>query len=147
MSFPYRKIMCPIDFDENSVRTLESALQIARHFGAAMIVVHVVPTVVELPEAADIPGVSQRYEEAEKTARQRLAEVVRQITDIVCESGLYAGNIVDGILQGIERFKPDLLVMATDGRAGLQHFFLGSVAEAVLRKASCPVLTIRTEAS
>jgi len=139
--------MCPIDFDENSLRALESALQIAHHFGAAMIVVHVVPTVVELPEVADIPGVSQRYEQAEKTARQRLAEVVRQITDIACESGLYAGNIVDGILQGIERFKPDLLVMATDGRAGLQHFFLGSVAEAVLRKASCPVLTIRTEAS
>jgi len=146
MSFPYRKILCPIDFDQNSLRALDRALEIARHFGAAMIVVHVVPMVMELP--ADMPGVFQRYEEQEKAARERVAEIAAsKLGGVAYESAVYIGDIVDSILQGVEKFKPDLLVMATHGRAGFAHFFLGSVAEAVVRKASCPVLTIRNEPS
>jgi nucleotide-binding universal stress UspA family protein len=55
------------------------------------------------------------------------------------------GDVIGSILQAQERYQPDLLVLATHGRRGLARFVLGSVAEAVVRKASCPVLTIRSE--
>jgi universal stress protein A len=145
MFFPYRKILCPIDFDENSLKALERALELAHYFKAALVIIHVVPMVMELP--ADIPGVFELYEQKERTARGKIADIVKQLNHVVCESKVYVGDIVDGISQGIERFKPDLLVMATHGRTGLPHLFLGSVAEAVLRKASCPVLTIRINPS
>ena len=143
MAFPYRKILCPMDFDENSLQALDKAIEIARHFHATMIVMHVVPMVVEL---TDIPHSADQYKEAERTARARLGEIlVQKIGGVGYESTIYLGDIVGSILQAVEKFEPDLLVMATHGRGGLAHFFLGSVAEAVVRKASCPVLTIRND--
>jgi nucleotide-binding universal stress UspA family protein len=54
------------------------------------------------------------------------------------------GDVIGNILQAVGEFEPDVFVMATHGRTGLKHFLLGSVAEGVVRKASCPVLTIRS---
>lgn len=143
MAFPYRKILCPMDFDDNSLRALDKAIEIARHFQAVMMVVHVVPMVVELP---DIPHSSDRYEEQEKAARAGLGEIAaHKLSGLAYESVIYIGDVVGCILQAVEKFEPDLLVMATHGRSGLAHFFLGSVSEAVVRKASCPVLTIRNQ--
>jgi nucleotide-binding universal stress UspA family protein len=59
---------------------------------------------------------------------------------------VYIGDVIGSILQVEHKFQPDLLVMATHGRKGLARLFLGSIAEVVLRKADCPVLTIREEA-
>jgi nucleotide-binding universal stress UspA family protein len=50
---------------------------------------------------------------------------------------------VDQIIQAARRFKCDLIVLATHGRTGLKHVLMGSVAENVVRRASCPVLTVR----
>jgi nucleotide-binding universal stress UspA family protein len=58
---------------------------------------------------------------------------------------VYTGDIVSSILEAQKKYQPDLLVMATHGRRGLSRMFLGSVAEAVVRKATCPVLTVRDE--
>jgi universal stress protein A len=57
---------------------------------------------------------------------------------------VHIGDVIGNILQAVSEFEPDVLVMATHGRTGLKHFLLGSVAEGVVRKASCPVLTIRS---
>ena len=143
MAFPYRKILCPIDFDDNSLRALDKAIEIARHFGAAVALVHAVPLVVQF---GDVPIPVDLYEEQEKAARAKLGEIVGQkLGGVEHESVVYTGDVVGSILRAVEKFKPDLLVMATHGRSGLAHFFLGSVAEGVVRKASCPVLTIRSE--
>ncbi|HMD50340.1 MAG TPA: universal stress protein [Bryobacteraceae bacterium] len=142
MSFPYRKILCPIDFDDNSLTALDEALEIARHFQAAMLVVHVVAMVVELPA---VPHAFDRYEEQEKAAKAKLSEIAtKKANGFAYESAVYIGDVVDSVMQAVDKFEPDLLVMATHGRSGLAHFFLGSVSEAVVRKASCPVLTIRS---
>jgi nucleotide-binding universal stress UspA family protein len=61
------------------------------------------------------------------------------------EAVVYTGDIIASILQAQADYHPDLLVMATHGRRGLSRMFLGSVAEAVVRKATCPVLTVRDE--
>jgi universal stress protein A len=144
MAFPYRKILCPIDFDDNSLRVLDKAIESARHFGAAVVLVHAVPLVVQF---GDVPIPVDLYEQQEKAARARLGEIAGQkLGGVEHESVVYTGDVVGSILHAIEKFQPDLLVMATHGRSGLAHFFLGSVAEAVVRKARCPVLTIRSGA-
>jgi nucleotide-binding universal stress UspA family protein len=141
MAFPYGKIMCPLDFTENSLVALEMAVELARHFGAKLILVHAVPLVAQF---GDFPMPSSVYAEQEKAARARLAEIAgQQLGDVGYESIVFIGDVVGGILQAIVQFKPDLLVMATHGRGAVAHFFLGSVAEAVVRKAECPVLTVR----
>ncbi len=141
MRFPYKKILCPIDFDENSIHALEKAVEIARHFGAAIFLVHVVPLIVEA-----LPIAYEHYEESQKAAMAKLNEIAGQkLSGIEHRCVVYTGDVIGSILQALEKFQPDLLVMATHGRTGIVRFVLGSVAEAVVRKASCPVLTIRSE--
>ncbi len=143
MAFPYRKILCPIDFSENSLVALDKAAEIARHFGATVILVHAVPLVAQF---GDFPMPADVYRGQEKAATVKLREIAGQkLGGVGYESIVFIGDVVGGILQAVEQFKPDLLVRATHGRGRLAHFFLGSVAEAVVRKATCPVLTIRNE--
>lgn len=143
MVFPYRKILCPIDFDDNSMRALDKAVEIARQFKSEIILVHAVPIVLQF---SDYPIPADLYEEEEKASRAKLQKIETQkLAGIGHESAVYYGDVAYSILQAVDKFHPDLLVMATHGRKGLAHFFLGSVAEVVVRKASCPVLTIRSE--
>jgi universal stress protein A len=143
MAFSYRKILCPIDFDDNSLQALAEATEIARHFKSEMIIVHVIPVVLEFP---DISHSLDRYEEQEKAASASLREILAdKLGGIRYQSVIYIGDVVDCILREVEKFEPDLLVIATHGRGGGAHFPLGSVAEAVVRKAGCPVLTIPGE--
>lgn len=140
MAFPYRKILCPIDFDDNSLGALDKAIEIARHFGATVALVHAVPLVVQF---GDVPIPVDLYEDREKAARVKLAEIAAQkLAGVEHESIVYTGDVAASILQAVDKFNPDLLVMATHGRTGLARLFLGSVAEGVVRKASCPVLTV-----
>jgi nucleotide-binding universal stress UspA family protein len=141
MAFPFGKIMCPVDFTENSLVALDRAAELARHFGAKLILVHAIPLVAQF---GSFPLPASVYAEQEKSARARLAEIAgKKLGNVGHESIVFIGDVVGGILQAIVQFKPDLLVMATHGRGAVAHIFLGSVAEAVVRKADCPVLTIR----
>jgi hypothetical protein len=90
MAFPYRKIMCPIDFEDNSMRALDKAIEIALHFGAAVILVHALPLVVQFGE---LPIPVELYEEQEKAARIKLGEVARQKLDgVEHELAVYTGR-------------------------------------------------------
>jgi universal stress protein A len=143
MSFPYQKILCPIDFDENSSNALERAIEIARHFKAAIILVHAVPLVAQFGE---VPLPIDLYQDQQKAALARLNEIAsRKLSGIEHKTVVYTGDVAGSIMTAVDQFQPDLLVMATHGRTGLAHFVLGSVAEAVVRRASCPVLTVHGE--
>jgi nucleotide-binding universal stress UspA family protein len=143
MAFPYRKILCPIDFDENSINALEKAIEIARHFKAAVVLIHAVPLVAQFGE---VPLPVDLYQDQQKAALARLNEIAGQkLGGIEHKTAVYTGDVAGSILRAVDQFQPDLLVLATHGRTGLVHFVLGSVAEAVVRRAGCPVLTIRGE--
>jgi universal stress protein A len=141
MAFPYQKILCPVDFDENSMQALDEAIGLARHFKAAIDLVHVVPLVIQY---SDFPMPGEYYEEERQQAKTKLNEIAaNKLAGVDNHVMTYIGDIVGSILEAIEKSSPDLVVMATHGRTGLSHFFLGSVAEAVVRKSKSPVLTIR----
>jgi nucleotide-binding universal stress UspA family protein len=143
MTFPCRKILCPIDFDENSSKALDKAIEIARYFDAAVFLIHAVPLVAQFGE---VPLPVDLYQDQQRAALASLNEIAgRKLNGIQYKTAVYVGDVVGSILKAIDQIQPDLLVLATHGRTGLAHFVLGSVAEAVVRKASCPVLSLRGE--
>ncbi len=141
MSFPYERILCPIDFDDNSLAALNTAADLARRADGIVYVLHVVPMIVQptaMPVYVDI------YKSQEEAASNRLKDIARSnLAGIKHELIVQMGEPAMTIINVQKKMNAGLIVMATHGRRGLSHFFLGSVAEVVLREASCPVLTIR----
>ena len=145
MSLPYRKILCPVDFDENSIAALETAAEVARHFDATVYVLHTVPMII-VPTS--MPVYVDLYKGQEETARKNLQELVRKhLAGIKYEIMVHMGEPARSILKAERGIGADLLVMSTHGRHGFSRFFLGSVAELVLREARCPVMTVRHSAA
>jgi nucleotide-binding universal stress UspA family protein/predicted transcriptional regulator len=141
MAFPFRNILCPVDFDDSSMGVVEVAANLARQNDATLMVLHVVPMIIPPngPIFVDI------YRGHEKTAQQKLKDIAhRQLSGLKYELLTYLGDPATVIVRFIKTTGADLVVMATHGRRGLSHFFLGSVAELVLRESTSPVLTVRT---
>ena len=144
MAFPYKTILCPVDLDENSMGALDKAVEIARHLGSSIILVHVLPLILTYGEA---PPPVALYEDQERAAKAKLTDIAKQkLAGLKYETYVYTGDVIASVLAAQAKHQPDLLVMATHGRRGLSRMFLGSVTEAVVRKATCPVLTVREEA-
>lgn len=141
MALTYKTILCPVDFDENSPIALDKAAEIARHFGSTIILVHVLALVLT---AGEIYAPAAMFEDQEKAALAKLEDLAKQkLAGVKHQALIYTGDVVGCIMQAEIKHKPDLIVIATHGRKGLKRMILGSVAEAVVRKAACPVLTIR----
>jgi len=135
----FKRILCPIDFDGNSLSALRMARDIAEQNNAKIYVLHVVsagdPMVVSAPVIA---------EQKENHARAELLRVSEtELVGVDHETLLRFGHPAKEIIAGEAATKADLVVMATHGRTGISHLILGSVAEKVVRESSCAVLTVR----
>jgi nucleotide-binding universal stress UspA family protein len=144
MGYPYKIILCPVDFDDNSMAALAQARRLAIDMGATIHLLHVLPI---LPMLAD-HGVNVGSDEAaEKQAQSQLKDLVRRrLTRTPAEIHThiaFVSEVPKAILAFARDLNADLIVMATHGRTGVKHLFFGSVTEAVVRNAVCPVLTLR----
>ncbi len=124
---------------------------LARTSGATVHVCHVIPT-LRLLDAWYEHGLEQpeSIKHIKQKARQRIKDCVAAATggeDIVVQVHHSEGDAAPGVLEWATKLKPDLIVMGTHGRRGAKRFFLGSVTEAVVRRAPCPVLTLRGPAT
>jgi nucleotide-binding universal stress UspA family protein len=143
MAYPYKTILCPVDFDENCLAALDQAVAIAKQLGASLILVHVLPMALALGE---VPPPAALYEDQEKDAQAKLADIAKQkLGGLKHRELVYTGDVIGSLLLAQAKHQPDLMVIATHGRRGIARMFLGSVAEGVVRKATCPVLTVRSE--
>jgi nucleotide-binding universal stress UspA family protein len=80
----------------------------------------------------------------EQKARKRIKELALSVgAEVALRIHFREGEALNGILEQAAKLKSDLIVMGTHGRRGTKRFFLGSVAEGVIRRALCPVLTLR----
>jgi nucleotide-binding universal stress UspA family protein len=134
----FDRILCPVDFDQNSLLALRTATELAQERGATLYLLHV----IAVPPG---PEVALPFGTMETAARTRLEKLARQ--KIGGKAG-YEVDILMGdpgveVVQLAKRLRADLIVMATHGRKGLRHIVLGSVAERVVREAPCPVLTVK----
>ncbi len=141
MGFPYRTILCPIDFDENSLNALETATRFARQNDGLVVALHVVPLIIP---PTGMPVYVDMYKGQEDAARKKLDEIARtHLAGVKYELLTDMGDPAGIILKAERKTGADLVVMATHGRRGFSRFFLGSVAELVVRESTCPVLMVR----
>jgi universal stress protein A len=141
MAFPFRNILCPVDFDDSSMYALETAGELARQSDGTVFVLHVVPMIVP---PVGMPVYVQLYEGQRRTAATGLEEIGRKrLIGLKFELVTEMGDPAPMILRTAARVGADLIVMASHGRRGFSRLFLGSVAELVLRQSKCPVLTVR----
>jgi nucleotide-binding universal stress UspA family protein len=141
-----RKILCPVDFSAPSQEALHYAADLAQQFGAELTLLHV----YQVPGYAFPEGVVMA---APEVLADLLASIDRALAEARTEAaGRGAARVATATAQGapwteIVRVAAegghDLIVLGTHGRTGIKHALLGSVAERVIRKAPCPVLTVR----
>jgi universal stress protein A len=134
------KILCPCDFSTAGEEALETATALARDHGAKLIIVHV----QEPPFAY---GGGELYmgipDPGEEELRQMLSNVTPTDGNVPFERRMLQGEPAETIVRTAEEEKVDMIVMSTHGRTGLWRMLMGSVAEEVVRKAKCPVVTVK----
>jgi nucleotide-binding universal stress UspA family protein len=141
------RILVPVDFSKFSDNALGYACAFAEQFGAELHLMHVLQDVVAMmPEPGlFVPPSGDWLEDLEKSARDELAKLpepaMRGKLQVVRE--VRQGAPFLEIIRYAREHKVDLIVLGTHGRSGLAHVLLGSVAEKVVRKSPCPVLSVR----
>ncbi len=135
------KILFATDFSEHSKAARHFATSLARDSGAMLLIVHA----VEPPPHAPDRGFTGYVEEGEDTtyARRKLNEIVPTDPAVRCRHMLLDGVAADEIVRCAEDERVDLIVIGSHGRKGVMRMLLGSVAEAVVRRANCPVVTVK----
>ena len=142
MAAIFSKILCPIDFERDSLDALEFACRLAKQNSAPVCLLTVIgippPAATALPPVPIFPD-----PEFEAETRRRLEAIAQEnLADVPHEVYVASGNAAPEILNLAAEQKIDLIVMGTHGRTGVKHFLIGSVAERVVRESPVPVLTI-----
>jgi nucleotide-binding universal stress UspA family protein len=138
------RILVPVDFSDCSLEAMEYAVQAARAFSASVVILHVIE-----PASYGLDFTLGHAGDAKKAAAAldaRLGEFTALLAGqrIQAQHQLHGGapsSVIPDIARAVEA---DLIVMGTHGRRGFSHLVSGSVAEAVLRHAPCPVLTVKS---
>jgi nucleotide-binding universal stress UspA family protein len=143
---PIRTILFPTDFSDCANYAFGLASSLARDHGANLIVLH-----VATPPHSVTFGELERMLEQRGGYRKELEEKLRRFcvpdSKILIEYRLEEGNPASEILHAANQGNCGLIVMGTHGRTGLGRVLLGSVAEQVVRKAPCPVVTVKADPS
>ena len=140
-----KRILVPTDFSDTSEKAFAFAAELARAFGAEIILLHVVDTRVvdNVFHIHQLPP-----DEARRKMRKSAEEAVARILDLDEARGIditarYAEGIPPvEVKNAAVEVKADLIAMGTHGTTGIAHLLYGSTADAVLRGAPCPVLTV-----
>jgi nucleotide-binding universal stress UspA family protein len=137
---PIHTILHPTDFSDSARPAFDLACALARDYSAELVVVHVVPPMrVFAPDGIAVPFPTEEPAEA----LGRLARLHPADVQVKTDHRLLEGDPTEEILKAARNANADVIVMGTHGTSGLTRLLVGSVAESVMRKAPCPVLTVR----
>lgn len=141
------RILVPTDFSKHSGNALTYAAAFAEKFGAELYLLHVVQDLaLFIPEAVTAaPPIAPSLEQLTAAVREALDRTVKDypLQGLTVHREVREGNPFYEIVRFAQENNIDLIIMGTHGHTGLVHVLLGSVAEKVVRKAPCPVLTVR----
>jgi nucleotide-binding universal stress UspA family protein len=141
-----KKILVPIDFSDYSKSALKYAINFAKKFNAELYLIYVVEPIIYPPDFSmgqiAIPtldlGMDKRaFEELNKLAEKEIPK------ELIANTIVKTGKPFIEIIESAEEENIDLIIIATHGHTGMEHILFGSTAEKVVRKAPCPVLTLR----
>jgi nucleotide-binding universal stress UspA family protein len=148
MTATFARILVPTDFSAHAETALGYATALTKQSGASVEVLHVLEDpFMPATWSAEVylPDIPALREQLAADAETRLAAYREKIgkEGIPTATTIRSGLPADVILDHAKAAAADLVVMGTHGRSGLSHLFMGSVAERVIRSATCPVLTVR----
>ncbi len=144
MAVDVRKILCPIDFSKHAALVIEWAAHLAEEHGAQVVLLHAYHLPVEFQqlEGAYLPA--DFWDSVKEDSEQSLARYGEElrargldVTECVREG--YPASVIEE--EAISEHA-DMIVMGSRGLSGLKHLLLGSIAERVVQRAHCPVLTV-----
>ena len=142
-----RRILVPIDFSPHSEQALRYAVALADKFGAQLFLVHAFQdvSIYQTEVVSGAPPIMPPVEQLTASARGDMERLVKdkQLERFNTHTEIIEGAPVEEIVDYAKEKDIDLIVMGTHGRGWLAHAIMGSVAEKVVRKAPCPVLTVR----
>jgi len=140
------KILVPVDFSDYSKSSLRYAVNFSKYFKAEMILIYVVEPVIYPPDFSmgqiAIPAINTEWDQRAKEELDKLAK--SEIPgDVKVKTIIKTGKPFMEIIEAAEEEDIDLIIIATHGHSGVEHILFGSTTEKVVRKAPCPVLTLR----
>ena len=146
-----KRILVPIDFSDFSIDALKYGVSVARHFGAKILLLHVISQELlnEVKAVQYFSGIIDSPEKflarKKRDINERIEKILKGETDqtLFEEPLIEVGIPTEEIIRVAKERKVDLVVIATRGRSGLSHILMGSVAEKVVRRSPCPVLSVR----
>lgn len=133
-------ILHPTDSSEAAIQSLQLAHSLARDHGAKLVILAVAPPIMPTP---DLYMTMDQMKELLDAERERVVKLAATVTDVPVECHAREGAAGPIITEVAEEVHADLIVMGTQGRRGVRRLLLGSVAEYVMRRAHCPVLTVK----
>lgn len=144
-----KRVLVPVDFSGDSLNALAYARALVKPFNAEVVIVHVIEPIYYAAPAdmyMTSPNLATLIDEQQRVAAQQLKRIAADLEKKGhrVRTILKTGSAAQVIIDTAQRSGTDLIVMATHGHTGLAHLFMGSVAEKVVRTASCPVLTVRS---
>mgnify|MGYP003417062116 FL=1 len=146
METTINKVLVPIDFSDYSKSALRYAVNFAKSFNAEIILIYVVEPVIYPPDFSmgqiALPSITTEWDDRAKDELQKLAKS-EIIGAVKVKTIIKTGKPFVEIIETAKEENVDLIIIATHGRSGVEHILFGSTAEKVVRKAPCPVLTLR----
>ena len=144
-----KRVLVPVDFSGDSLNALAYARDLVKPFKAEVVLVHVVEPIYYAAPAdmyMTSPNLASIIDEQQRLAAQQLKRIAGDLEKkgLRVRTVLKNGSPAQIIIDTAQRTGTDLIVMATHGHTGLAHLFMGSVAEKVVRTATCAVLTVRS---
>lgn len=137
-------ILVPTDFSANAEHALDYACALAQKLGSTVHLVHAIASPPTALQVALTEEILENLVNEHREALDKLAEARRGIASFGATT-VEVGDPRDTIVGAAQALGADLIVMGTHGRRGLSRVVMGSVAEDVIRRAPCPVLTVRAK--
>lgn len=139
------RILCPVDLSDSSRHAITHAVMMAKWYKARVTALHVCnPVVVPSTDfvVAGTPSVALLTEAEVEDVNAQIVRWFGSVEPVQIDVVIDNGNVANRVLDRALSLPADLIVMGTHGAGGFEHLVLGSVAEKVLRKAACPVMTV-----
>ncbi|MFN0196892.1 MAG: universal stress protein [Planctomycetaceae bacterium] len=146
MSIQLKKILVATDFSEHAGLAVRYAVELGKQFSSQVVICHVVPypdLLSQLPPTSEAYIPANLHEMHVKNAEEQGSKILAEFVGIEATFLIRSGSPFVEIVTLAKESDIDLLIIGTHGRGAVAHMLLGSVAERVVRKAPCPVLTIR----
>ncbi len=145
---PIKRILCPTDFSDFSIDALKKAGELAVNLGAELLILHVTQTVEPVYGFAPYSGAAINVESlrhaVHEGAQRELNDLAQrpEFADLPIRTLVREGHPPKQIIEAAQSENADMIVISTHGLTGWRHLVSGSVAENVVRTATCPVLVV-----